>query len=174
MPSRDWQGILAIAATGGSRPPEPRRVSRSGAGTTTMGARPPALTVKLDNANLAVRSKSAAPYPEDDRPPPLNLRPKSVAPRTPKTTWLGTGLRLSPHYNPAIRPSSGLQADRPMKARFASTNHAQLRVPPNLQPNADYRGRMSMNQQPGAAGWSLRSRRDTGSQAPARDPTRTG
>jgi len=87
-----------------------------------VGGRPPAFTVNLDGSNLAIRSKSAAPYPEDDRPPPLTLgpgglRPKSAAPY-PEDDLLIQNKPLSPHYNPAIRPSSGSGpvADRPMSA----------------------------------------------------------
>jgi TPR repeat protein len=79
----------------------------------SMGnSRVPAFTVNLDQ-NLAMRPKSAAPYPVDDRPPPLNLnRPQSVAP------YPEDDMRrpVSPHFNPSIRPSSGPQADRPMSA----------------------------------------------------------
>ncbi|RYP92917.1 hypothetical protein DL770_000967 [Monosporascus sp. CRB-9-2] len=73
--------------------PEP---SRSG----TMDGRPPAFMV-----NLAERPQSAAPYPADDRPAPLNVsRSKSTAPY-PEDGMLP---QLSPKYNnPNIRSSSG-------------------------------------------------------------------
>ncbi|KAK5653513.1 hypothetical protein OQA88_8772 [Cercophora sp. LCS_1] len=104
------------------------------------GSRPPAFTVNVDGIGgqnkLALRPKSAAPYPEDDRPKPLNLRPKSAAPypeddRPP----------LSPHYNPGIRPSagSGPVADRPMSA-FGIRTEGAATGPPNPQLGAG-RGR---------------------------------
>lgn len=83
------------------------------------GSRPPAFTVNLDHNNLAMRPKSAAPYPEDDRPPPLNLmRPRSAAPYPDDDVLAGQKPPLSPHYNPTIRPSAGAgpAADRPMSA----------------------------------------------------------
>ena len=111
----------------------------------TMNARPPAFTVKLDHTNMAVRPKSAAPYPDDDRPPPLNLRPKSTAPY-PEDDMVGHKPPLSPHYNPTIRPSAGPQADRPMSA-FGIRPTTPNSGPQNLPPNAggEYRGRMSLN-----------------------------
>jgi TPR repeat protein len=64
------------------------------------------------NVNLPGRPKSAAPYPDDDRPPPLNLgRPKSTAPY-PEDDTSGGRPPASPYYNPTIRPS----ADRPDSA----------------------------------------------------------
>ncbi|KAH8887030.1 HCP-like protein [Thozetella sp. PMI_491] len=133
--------------------------------------RPPAFTVNLDGANLAHRPQSAAPYPEDDRPPPLTLRPKSAAPY-PEDDLVGHKPPLSPHYNPSIRPSAGPQADRPASAfgvRPVSPNGG-----PNLQPNADYRGRMSLNASSGT-GWEpqLPSGYRQASPSPARqDPYR--
>ncbi|KAH9236259.1 hypothetical protein K456DRAFT_1833108 [Colletotrichum gloeosporioides 23] len=85
----------------------------------SMGNRPNAFTVNLD-ANLAIRPKSAAPYPEDDRPAPLNLnRPKSTAPYPeddrpgPRP---GAGPQLSPHYNTGGRPPAAPHSDRPGSA----------------------------------------------------------
>lgn len=79
--------------------PDPSRNGNAGDG------RAPAFTV-----NLAERPKSAAPYPEDDRPPPLNMRPKSTAPY-PEDDMMGARPQQSPRYNPNIRPSSGNVAD---------------------------------------------------------------
>ncbi|KAI0912483.1 hypothetical protein F4824DRAFT_57309 [Ustulina deusta] len=79
------------------------------------GGRQPAFAV-----NLPDRTSSAAPYPEDDRPAPLNLnRPSSVTPY-PEDDVAGHKPQLSPqlsaHYNPGIRPSAGPSADRPGSA----------------------------------------------------------
>ncbi len=119
--------------------------------------RPPAFTVNLDQ-NLAMRPKSTTPYPEDDRPPPLNLgRPKSTAPY-PEDDVVGTRPPLSPHFNPQIRPSNGPPADRPRSAfgiRTSSPAREQRAIPQsqstgNLIPPAGTgpsRGRMT------SAGW---------------------
>jgi len=115
--------------------PDPERQS-------TMNTRPPAFTVNLDSNNLALRPKSVAPYPEDDRPPPLNLsRPKSTAPY-PEDDVVGSKPALSPHFNPSIRPSSaaGPAADRPMSAFGIRPLSG---APQNLQPSPDPRGRAS-------------------------------
>lgn len=79
-------------------------------------SRPPAFAINIDQSNLALRPKSTAPYPDDERPAPLNLnRPKSTAPY-PEDDARGRA-PLSPHYNPSIRPSVGQQAaDRPLSA----------------------------------------------------------
>lgn len=109
----------------------------------TMDSRPPAFTVNIDS-NLAMRPKSAAPYPEDDRPPPLTLsRPKSTAPY-PDDDMKAP---LSPHFNPTIRPSStaGPHADRPMSA-FGIRPLANSQT---LQPNLEPRGRLP----PAGSGW---------------------
>ncbi|KAK1991111.1 HCP-like protein [Colletotrichum falcatum] len=85
---------------------------------TSMGNnRPSAFTVNLD-ANLAMRPKSAAPYPEDDRPAPLNLnRPKSTAPYPEDDLHArGSGPQLSPHYHTGGRPPAGPHSDRPGSA----------------------------------------------------------
>ncbi|KAJ0166603.1 Chitin synthase regulatory factor 4 [Colletotrichum tanaceti] len=83
----------------------------------SMGNRPSAFTVNLDS-NLAIRPKSAAPYPEDDRPAPLNLnRPKSTAPYPDDDLHgRGPGPQLSPHYNTGGRPPAGPHSDRPGSA----------------------------------------------------------
>ncbi|KAI0002728.1 hypothetical protein F4779DRAFT_118041 [Xylariaceae sp. FL0662B] len=94
-------------------------------------SRPPAFTVNLPN-----RPKSAAPYPEDDRPPALDLRPKSTAPY-PEDDMAGSKPALSPHYNPGIRPS----ADRP-GSTFG------IRMPPAGQPGVGMRPSQSVGQLP--------------------------
>lgn len=121
--------------------PDPERQSAG-------NVRPPAFTVNLDGSNLALRPKSAAPYPEDDRPPPLNLaRPKSTAPY-PEDDVVGSKPALSPHFNPSIRPSSsaGPAADRPISAFGIRT---QSGAPQNLQPTPDLRGRAFAAPTPG-------------------------
>ncbi|KAJ9134777.1 Chitin synthase regulatory factor 4 [Pleurostoma richardsiae] len=106
--------------------------------------RPPAFTVNLDHGNVALRPKSAAPYPEDDRPAPLNLaRPRSAAPYPEDDVVLGAKPPLSPHYNPQIRPSagaSGPNADRPMSA------FGIRQVSPNGRPVAGQQGGMGIRQ----------------------------
>lgn len=107
--------------------PDPARRDNS-------GSKPPAFTVNFDN-NPAMRPQSAAPYPVDDRPSPLNLgRPKSTAPYPEDDVVQKPP--LSPHFNPSIRQSSGPQADRPVSA-FGIRPLSQ-----NLQPAQDYRGRV--------------------------------
>ncbi|KAI1120297.1 hypothetical protein F5Y10DRAFT_134628 [Nemania abortiva] len=79
--------------------------------STMSSGRKPAFTV-----NLADRAQPAAPYPEDDRPAPLNLnRPATVAPY-PEDDVAGYKAQRTPHYNPGIRPSAGPSADRPGSA----------------------------------------------------------
>lgn len=114
--------------------PDPERQS-------TMSNRPPAFTINIDQG-LPQRPKSSAPYPEDDRPPPLNVsRPKPTTPYPEDDTPVRKP-QLSPHFNPNIRPSSasGPQADRPLSAFGirppAATNQS-------LQPTMDPRGRAS-------------------------------
>ena len=107
------------------------------------GSRPPAFTVNFDNIP-SMRPQSAAPYPVDDRPPPLNLaRPKSTAPYPEDDVVQKPP--LSPHFNPSIRQSAGPQADRPVSA-FGIRPLSQ-----NLQPNQDYRGRVPASHS--AGGW---------------------
>ncbi|CAJ2508851.1 Uu.00g138770.m01.CDS01 [Anthostomella pinea] len=79
-------------------------------GNMAKNNRAPPFTV-----NLAERPRSAVPYPEDDRPAPLNLsnsRPTSAAPY-PEDDMIGSKPQLSPHYNPNIRSSGAPAADRP-------------------------------------------------------------
>ncbi|KAI0431305.1 hypothetical protein F5Y09DRAFT_305334 [Xylaria sp. FL1042] len=105
--------------------------------------RQPAFTV-----NLPDRTQSTAPYPEDDRPAPLNLsKPGSVAPY-PEDDMAGPKPQLSSHYNPGIRPSTGPNADRPGSAFGIRTqspagpggmrvhSSGQLPIPPaGMDPN---------------------------------------
>ncbi|KAM5341662.1 hypothetical protein ACJ41O_014693 [Fusarium nematophilum] len=71
--------------------------------------RPPAFNVRLDANQPTMRPRSAAPYPEDDRPPPLTVRAKSTAPypeddiQGPASPRFNQGPRMGP---PADRPSS--------------------------------------------------------------------
>ncbi|CAK7198698.1 hypothetical protein SEUCBS139899_001362 [Sporothrix eucalyptigena] len=88
-------------------------------------SRPPAFSISIDQSSLAMRPKSTAPYPVDDKPAPLTLaRPKSTAPYPDDEP--GSRPPLSPHYNPQIRASNGQQnVNRPMSAfgiRPASLN----------------------------------------------------
>ncbi|KAI0404096.1 hypothetical protein F4802DRAFT_264475 [Xylaria palmicola] len=80
-------------------------------GPAMNNGRQPAFTV-----NLPDRTRSTAPYPEDDRPPPLNLNRSSTAAPYPEDDIAGHRPQLSAHYNPGIRPSAGPTADRPGSA----------------------------------------------------------
>lgn len=106
--------------------------------------RPPAFTVNLDNRDLAMRPKSAAPYPHDDQPPPLNIRPKSTAPY-PEDDMRG------PHLNPAGRGAlmAGPHADRPGSA----FGIRPLSPSNGMQNAAAGRGRPVSAQPPAAGGW---------------------
>ncbi|KAF2972020.1 hypothetical protein GQX73_g1502 [Xylaria multiplex] len=73
--------------------------------------RQPAFAVNLPN-----RTQSTAPYPEDDRPAPLNLNKPASATPYPEDDMVGYKPPRSPHYNPGIRPSNGPNADRPGSA----------------------------------------------------------
>ncbi|SPQ25809.1 ed7d2315-b570-47b8-a931-2dac1fd51f46 [Thermothielavioides terrestris] len=103
--------------------------------------RPPAFAVNVDNS-LAMRPKSAAPYPHDDQPPPLNVRPKSTAP------YPEDDVR-SPHVNPGahLAVSAGPQADRPNSAFGIRPLSPSAGLPPG-----GGRGR-PMSSQPPVAGW---------------------
>ncbi|KAI0419889.1 hypothetical protein F5X98DRAFT_334203 [Xylaria grammica] len=116
------------------------------------GGRQPAFTV-----NLPERTHSSAPYPEDDRPAPLNLSKPASATPYPEDDVVGQKPQLSPHYNPGIRPSAGPNADRPVSAFGIRTqpqggpggmrahSGGQLPIPPaGMDPSY---GR------PGSAGW---------------------
>ncbi|KAF5677308.1 SKT5-like protein [Fusarium heterosporum] len=70
--------------------------------------RPSAFNVRLDANQPLARPQSAAPYPEDDRPPPLTVRSKSTAPYPEDDTQasgsrFNQGSRMGP---PSDQPSS--------------------------------------------------------------------
>ncbi|KAJ4020255.1 hypothetical protein NW752_005363 [Fusarium irregulare] len=67
--------------------------------------RPPAFNVRLDSNQQPARPQSAAPYPDDDRPPPLTVRSKSTAPYPEDDT------QTSPRFN-----QGGPHADQPSSA----------------------------------------------------------
>ncbi|KAI0848827.1 hypothetical protein F5Y00DRAFT_262300 [Daldinia vernicosa] len=142
--------------------PDPSRLAISG------GNRPPAFTV-----NLTDRPSSAAPYPEDDRPPALSLRSKSAAVPYPEDD-VGGKPQLAPHYNPGIRSSNGPIADRPGSSFGIRTqspgnvgirpSHSagQLPIPPaGMDPN---RGR------PVSSGWGAPGQGGYRQPSPGRDP----
>ncbi|KAF6812566.1 chitin synthase activator [Colletotrichum sojae] len=108
--------------------PDPSRPS-------SLGNRPNAFNVNMD-ANLAIRPKSAAPYPEDDRPAPLNLsRPKSTAPYPEDDRpGRGSGPQLSPHYNTGGRPPAGPHSDRPGSAFGIRTGPGAPGAGGNMRP----------------------------------------
>ncbi|KAL1899101.1 hypothetical protein Sste5346_003023 [Sporothrix stenoceras] len=111
-------------------------------------ARPPAFSISIDQSNLAIRPKSTAPYPVDDKPAPLNLaRPKSTAPYPDD----GPGGRppLSPHYNPQIRASNGQQADnRPLSAFGIRPASMQPQSGPRPLPVSQSTGNLVPEQRP--------------------------
>ncbi|KAI0599640.1 hypothetical protein F4775DRAFT_591091 [Biscogniauxia sp. FL1348] len=115
-------------------------------GTMPNAGRPPAFGVNI----AAGRSQSAVPYPEDGRPPPLNLgRSASTAPYPEDD--VATKPQLSPHYNPNIRPSHaqgppsggafGIRTQSPGRvgppggAMRPSHSAGQLPVPAGVDPN---------------------------------------
>ncbi|KAI1469413.1 uncharacterized protein F4812DRAFT_422953 [Daldinia caldariorum] len=81
--------------------PDPSRLAISG------GNRPPAFTV-----NLSDQQASATPYPEDDRPPALSVRPKPAAVPYPEDD-VGGKPQLAPLYGSGSRTPTGPIADRP-------------------------------------------------------------
>ncbi|CAK7273067.1 hypothetical protein SEPCBS119000_005455 [Sporothrix epigloea] len=91
---------------------------------------PPAFSISIDHSNLAVRPKSTAPYPVDDKPAPLNLaRPKSTAPYPDD----GPHSRpLVPLHSPQIRPSDAQQSGTTPNSAFGI-------YPSNLHPQAGSR-----------------------------------
>ncbi|KAK1673097.1 hypothetical protein BDP55DRAFT_232233 [Colletotrichum godetiae] len=145
--------------------PDPSRPS-------SMGNRPSAFTVNLDS-NLAIRPKSAAPYPEDDRPAPLNLsRPKSTAPYPEDEMHhggggggRGAGPQLSPHYAGG-RPVSGPHSDRPGSAFGIRTGPGG---PPG--PGGNIRASQSMGNMIPPAGSDPRGRVPVGGPAGYRQPS---
>ncbi|KAI8959524.1 hypothetical protein F5Y11DRAFT_332914 [Daldinia sp. FL1419] len=143
--------------------PDPSRLAISG------GNRPPAFAV-----NLPDRPVSAAPYPEDDRPPALSVRPKPAAVPYPEDDMSGGRPQLAPHYNPGIKGSNGLIADRPGSSFGIRTgspssgglrpSHSagQLPIPPaGMDPN---RGR------PVSAGYGPQGPGGYRQNSPGRDP----
>lgn len=119
--------------------PEPGPVR---ANTGLGDSRPPAFGV-----NLAARPKSAAPYPEDDRPSPYGPpRSSSVAPYPEDD--MGSKPQLSPHYNPNIRtsldrPNPGYGRAQPGPGMRPSQSAGGLPLPAGADPN----------RRPGSAGW---------------------
>ncbi|KND90899.1 Chitin synthase regulatory factor 4 [Tolypocladium ophioglossoides CBS 100239] len=115
--------------------PDPSRASVVGSD------RQPAFNVRLDGAGVQpMRPQSAAPYPDDGKPAPLNVsRPRSTAPY-PEDDVRGPP---SPHFNSGLRPSQSPQADRPMSAfgintqtgpRPMPTSHSAGSLQPPSQP----------------------------------------
>lgn len=104
---KDQQHMAALPESGPGTPNNPNgrspRVSPNPSprhGPSSADGRPPAfgLNVNVDHGNLAMRPKSAAPYP-DDEPQPLNVnRPRSAAPYPDE----------NPRQPPQQRPYSGL------------------------------------------------------------------
>ncbi|KAF5130472.1 Chitin synthase regulatory factor 4 [Metarhizium anisopliae] len=88
--------------------PDPSRASLVGTD------RPQAFNIRLEgNAPQPMRSHSAAPYPDDDRPAPLNVnRPHSTAPYPEDDVPAPSRRR----YGPGLQPAHGPQADRPSSA----------------------------------------------------------
>ena len=119
--------------------------------------RQPAFNMRLDAGDnaLPVRPRSAAPYPEDEGPRPLNIdRPRSAAPYPDDDVHKGP----SPWQNANLRPLGGPVADRPGSAfgiKTQSSGAPQRPLPAtqsmgNLQPGrggGDPRGRVV------SAGW---------------------
>ncbi|KAI0149017.1 hypothetical protein BJ166DRAFT_501811 [Pestalotiopsis sp. NC0098] len=130
-PDRFKQPVSAMPALSEDSPrgsprispqPSPRQAEFGGS-NLPGGGRQPAFGI-----NLAERPKSQAPYPEDNKPAPLNLaagRPRSTAPY-PEDDMSGGKPQLSPHYNPGIRPS----ADRPGSSFGIRTQSPGRQGPP--------------------------------------------
>ncbi|KAK0384248.1 hypothetical protein NLU13_8336 [Sarocladium strictum] len=88
--------------------PDPSRASYGSA----YDDRQPAFNIRLDSAaGQPARPHSAAPYPVDDQPAPLNVRPRSTAPYPEDDV---RPLPLQQRLNPG--PGPGPQADRPGSA----------------------------------------------------------
>jgi len=143
--------------------PDPSRPASMG------NNRPSAFTVNLDG-NLAVRPKSAAPYPEDDRPAPLNLnRPKSTAPYPEDDLHArGSGPQLSPHYHTGGRPPAGPHSDRPGSAFGIRTGPGG---PPPPGPAGNIRPSQSMGNMVPPAGADPRGRVSVGPPSGYRQPS---
>ncbi|CZS73926.1 unnamed protein product [Fusarium graminearum] len=99
--------------------PDPSRASFVLPASSTDRA--PAFNVRLDSNQPPARPQSAAPYPEDDRPPPLTVRSKSTAPYPEDDTQTSPRFNQGQHVGPpsdraasafGINPQAG--AGRPM------------------------------------------------------------
>ncbi len=96
--------------------PEPSRASVLGQ------ERQPAFNLRVDSNQYPARPHSAAPYPLDDGPAPLNVqRPKSTAPYPEDDV-----VAPSSNYHLDARTSHGPQADRPMSAFGIRTQNGPL------------------------------------------------
>ncbi|KIH88955.1 chitin synthase activator [Sporothrix brasiliensis 5110] len=132
------------------RPPSSHNISpaQRPVQDTPGAARPPAFSINIDQSSVAIRPKSTAPYPVDDKPAPLNLaRPKSTAPYPDD----GPGGRapLSPHYNPQIRASNGQQAaDRPLSAFGIRPTSMNPQGGPRPLPVSQATGNLAPDQRP--------------------------
>lgn len=131
---KDQQHMASLPESGPGTPNDPNgrspRISPKPSPRGPQGAdgRPPAfgLNVNMDHGNLAMRPKSAAPYPEDE-PQPLNVnRPHSAAPYPDE----------GPRHTPQQRPYSGLPPPgRPADPYGARPGSAgRLGSGPNLAP----------------------------------------
>lgn len=116
-------------------------------GPAGADGRPPAfgLNVNLDHGNLAMRPKSAAPYPEDDhRPQPLNVnRPRSAVPY-PEDDYNRIPPQQRPHSGlpPPGRPDPyGARPGSAGRMGPGSSNLAPGIVPAGMPPTAGGRGR---------------------------------
>lgn len=75
--------------------------------------RAPAFNVRLDANQPPVRPQSAAPYPEDDRPPPLAVRSKSTAPYPEDDTQTSPRFNQGQHMGPPSDQSSSAFGIKP-------------------------------------------------------------
>lgn len=119
-------GMRPTIVTDHANFPDPSRASVVGLD------RLPAFNIRLDTGGAAgqpMRPQSAAPYPEDDRPKPLNMsRPKSTAPYPEDDTRPSQS-----QFKPGLIPSHGPQADRPMSAFGIRTQTGGPRPMPGSQ-----------------------------------------
>ncbi|KAH8179554.1 sel1 repeat domain-containing protein [Sarocladium implicatum] len=118
--------------------PDPSRASYGSA----YDDRQPAFNIRLDSGGgQPARPHSAAPYPVDDRPPPLNVRPRSTAPYPEDDN--------RPH--PAQqRLNPGPQADRPGSAFGIKTGG------PRPMPGSQSTGNLHPAQGPAGRGGGYR------------------
>ncbi|TWU78049.1 hypothetical protein ED733_006743 [Metarhizium rileyi] len=95
--------------------PDPSRASLVGAD------RPPAFSVRVQgNMSQPMRSQSAAPYPDDDRPAPLKVsRPHSAVPYPEDDVPAASNRR----FGSGLQSAQGPQADRPSSA-FGIKSHS--------------------------------------------------